>query len=116
MAGRTVSGYVDDKIADRLNALAQAESRSPANIVGQALRFYVVLPETARNSLRRIETMASSDELLWFQTEFMRLLFKVDMGVTQRKMAKEMGANIPDASTEEEIEQASVEWTNSLAR
>jgi hypothetical protein len=38
------------------------------------------------------------------------------MGVTQRKMAKEMGANLPDASTEEEIEKASVEWTNGLAR
>lgn len=116
MAGRTGSGYVNDTIADRLHALAQAESRSPAKIVGRALGFYVALPEAARNSLRRIETMASSDELRWFQTEFMRLLFKVDMGVTQRKMAKEMGANIPDASTEEEIEQTSVEWTNRLAR
>jgi len=116
MAGRTVSGYVDDRIADRLNALAQAEARSPANIVGQALGFYVALPEAARTSLRRIESMATSDEMRWFQTEFMRLLFKVDMGVTQRKMAKEMGANLPDASTEEEIEKASVEWTNGLAR
>jgi predicted transcriptional regulator len=116
MASRTVSGYVDDRIADRLNALAKAEARSPANIVGQALGFYVALPEAARTSLRRIESMASSDEMHWFQTEFMRLLFKVDMGVTQRKMAVEMGANLPDASTEEDIEQASVEWTNSLGR
>jgi predicted transcriptional regulator len=116
MAGRTVSGYVDERVADRLNALAKAESRPQANIVGQALSFYVALPEAARNSLRRIETMASSDELRWFQTEFMRLLFKVDMGVTQRKMAKEMDANIPDTTTEEELEQASVEWTNRLAR
>ena len=116
MAGRTVSGYVDEKIADRLNALAQVEARSPANIVGQALGFYVALPETARISLRRIESLASADEIRWFQTEFMRLLFKVDMGVTQRKMSEEMGENLPDARTEEEIERASVEWTNGLAR
>jgi len=33
MADRTVSEYVDDSIADRLNTLAQAEARPPAHIV-----------------------------------------------------------------------------------
>jgi hypothetical protein len=37
MAGRSVSGYVGEKVASRLSAVAQAESRSPADIVGQAL-------------------------------------------------------------------------------
>jgi hypothetical protein len=36
MAGRSVSGYVDERIAKRLLDVAQAEARSPANIVGQA--------------------------------------------------------------------------------
>ena len=116
MAGRSVSGYVDEKVAKRLSDVAQAEARSPANIVGQALGFYVSLPEAARNSLRRIETMASPDELRWFQTEFVRLLFKVDMGLTQRRMAEEIGANVPEVSTEEALEQVAVEWTNGLGR
>ncbi len=116
MAGRSVSGYVDEKVAKRLYDLAQAESRSPANIVGQALGFYVSLPEAARTSLRRIETMALPDELRWFQTEFVRLLFKADMDLTQRRMAAEIGPGIPDVSTEEELEQASVDWTNGLDR
>jgi arginase family enzyme len=66
--------------------------------------------------LRRIETTASADELRWFHTEFMRLLFRVDMDVTQRTMATEMGANMPGGVTEEEIERAAVEWTSGLAK
>ncbi len=116
MAGRSVSGYVDEKVAKRLFEVAKAEARSPANIVGQALGFYVSLPEAARNSLRRLETIASSDELRWFQTECVRLLFKVDMDLTQRRMAEEIGANIPDAGAEANLEQASVEWTNGVGR
>jgi predicted transcriptional regulator len=114
--GRSVSGYVDDKVADRLNDIARVESRSPAKIVGQALGFYVALPEAARNSLRRIEALALPDEVRWFQTEFIRLLFKVDMRLTQRQMANEVAPAIPEASTEEDLEQASLEWTNSLGR
>jgi predicted transcriptional regulator len=116
MAGRSVSGYVDDKVAERLNDVARMESRSPANIVAQALGFYVALPEAARTSLRRIEATALPQEMQWFQTEFIRLLFKVDMGLTQRQMAKEIGAGIPDVSTEEDLEQASNEWTANLGR
>ena len=116
MAGRSVSGYVDEKIASRLTAVARAESRSPANIVGQALGFYVALPETARTAMRRIETLASPEEQRWLQTEFVRLLLKADMRLTQRKMAEEMGKNIPDATTEEEFERVAVEWTDGLAQ
>jgi predicted transcriptional regulator len=116
MAGRSVSGYVDDKVAERLHDVARAESRSPANIVGQALGFYVALPEAARASLRRIETMASPEEMSWFKTEFVRLLFKVDMGLTQRQMAKEIGANIPNDGAEEELEKAAIDWTSNFGR
>ena len=44
MAGRSVSGYVDEKVAKRLSDIAQAEARSPANIVGQALGFTCPFP------------------------------------------------------------------------
>ena len=47
--------------------------------------------------MRRIETLASPEEQRWLQTEFVRLLLKADMRLTQRKMAEEMGKNIPDA-------------------
>lgn len=116
MAGRSISGYVDEKVAERLNDVAQLESRSPANIVGQAIGFYVALPEAARTALRRIEAMASPEEMRWFQTEFIRLLFKVDMELTQRQMTKEIGADIPDVRTEEDLERASNEWTANLGR
>ena len=116
MAGRSVSGYVDEKIASGLTSVARAESRSPANIDGQALGFYVALLETARTAMRRIETLASPEEQRWLQTEFVRLLLKADMRLTQRKMAEEMGKNVPDATTEEEFERVAVEWTDGLAQ
>ena len=116
MAGRSVSGYVDEKVADRLDDVARMELRSPADIVGQALGFYVDLPESARSSLRRTEAMASPEELHWFQAEFIRLLLKVDMNMTQRQMAVEVGSNIPDVNNEGELEQSSMGWTSNLGR
>lgn len=115
MAGRSVSGYVDEKVAERLSEVSRAEARSPANIVGQALGFYVALPEAARVSMRRIERSASPEERRWLQNEFVRLLLKVDMRLTQRKMAEEMGSDIPKATTENELVEASVEWTAGVA-
>ena len=115
MAGRSISGYVDASVAARLSDRARAESRSSANIVGQALGFYVALPEAARVSLRRIEALASPGERQWLQAEFVRLLFKVDMGVTQRKMAAEMGAGIADVADERELDSLADEWTDPLA-
>jgi predicted transcriptional regulator len=116
MARRTVSGYAEDKVIERLNDVAKMESRTTASVIGQAIKFYVALPESARASLRRIETMASRDEMRWFQMEFMRLLFKADMGLAQRRMAAEIGETLPKVASETEIEQAAVEWTNGLAR
>jgi predicted transcriptional regulator len=112
MAERTIYGDVDDEVAKRLKALAREESRSPAEIVNQALAFYLGLPEAARAPLRRVATKASAAEWRWLQTEVTRLLVKADMAATQRKMAEEMGGNIPDAETEEDLERVSVEWTN----
>ena len=112
MAGRTVSGYIDDVVADRLNEIATLEDRKPANVVGQAVNFYVALPESARTSLRRIDALASPDEKQWFRREFMRLLFKVNMGLTQRRMASEIAPNLPAGDSEEELEQAAVNWAN----
>ena len=63
--------------------------------------------------MRRIETLASPEEQRWLQTEFVRLLLKADMRLTQRKMAEEMGKNIPDA--EDELEKVAVEWTDNFA-
>jgi hypothetical protein len=116
MSRRTVSGYVDESVADRLSVLARAEARSPAQIVGQALGFYVGLPEAARSSLRRIEAMGSPDEMQFLQSEFIRLLFKIDMDLTQRRMAADMGDKIPDFTSEEEIEKFAVAWTDGRGR
>lgn len=110
MAGRSVSGYVDDAVAHRLVALARAEERTPASVVGQALSFYVALPEVARGSLRRIEQLGMDGERRWFEAELVRLILRADFGLTQRVMASQI-PNLPTAETEEDLEAASLEWT-----
>ena len=116
MAGRTVSGYVEEGVADRLSEIASLEDRKPASIVGQAIGFYVALPEPARTTLRRIEALALPEEKQWLRREFMRLLFKVDMGLTQRRMANEVAPNLPAGDSEEELEQAAVDWSDGFGR
>lgn len=110
MAGKSISAYVDEPVAIRLSALAQAEARSPAWLAGQAISFYTALPESARVSLRRIELVANFRERRWFQAELVRLLLKADMQITQRQMAEEIGAGMPKVASEAEADRAALEW------
>jgi len=55
MAGRTVSAYADHLTASKVAEMAKIEDRSPAQIAAAALRFYVRLPNAARDAWRRIE-------------------------------------------------------------
>lgn len=113
MAGRSISGYVDEQIADRLQAVARIEGRTPASLVGQALSLYVSLPETARTSLRRMETLATPEERDWFQGELVRLLLRADMSVTQRRMADDLGERLPFGDDEEAIAETALSWERS---
>lgn len=111
MAGKSVSGYVDETVATRLAALARAEARTPASVVGQATSFYVRLPEMARSALRRIDHLAADQEKRWLESEMVRLLMRADFAMTQRLLAEEMAAAIPDPMDEEAAEAAALEWT-----
>ncbi|WP_349368969.1 hypothetical protein [Salinarimonas sp.] len=114
MAGRSVSGYVDEHVADRLQAVAKTEGRTPASLVGQALSLYVSLPETARTSLRRMETLATPEERDWFRGELVRLLLRADMTLTQRRMADELRDALPPADDEEAIADAALAWERAV--
>lgn len=110
MAGRSVSGYVDEGVAARLGVVAHAGARTPAGLVGQATSFYVGLPEVARSALRRIEQTASPEERSWFEGELVRLLLRTNFALTQRVMAAEVAHSLPRGDSDAEIDQAADEW------
>ncbi|GJE81969.1 hypothetical protein [Methylorubrum thiocyanatum] len=110
MAGKSVSGYVDESVAARLGAVAAAEARTPASLVGQATSFYVGLPEMARSALRSLEQSGTPEERRWFEGEFVRLLLKAKFAITQRAMAEQVGPSLPADNSDEAIEAATQEW------
>jgi len=48
MAGRTISAYVSDEVAESVVLEAKREARSPAQIAALALRFFITLPRDAK--------------------------------------------------------------------
>ncbi|WP_372422011.1 hypothetical protein [Salinarimonas chemoclinalis] len=110
MAVRSVSGYVDDAVATRLQHVARVEGRTPASLVGQALGLYVSLPEAARTSLRRIEALGTAQEQDHLRGEIVRLLLRLDMDLTERRMAEELGSKLPRVRNEEEAAEAALAW------
>lgn len=110
MAGKPVSGYIDEITAKRLSAIAVAEDRTPASLVGHATSFYVGLPEVARSALRRIEKTATAEERRWFEDEFVRLMLKTGFALTQREMTAQIRSPLPQGASDAEIDAAAEEW------
>lgn len=111
MAGRSVSGDVDDAVAARLASLAQAESRTPASLVSQAVDFYTALPEVARRAMRRLDDHATGEERRWLESELVRLFLRADFSLTQRLMVEEVAATLPKSTDEADLEATARDWT-----
>jgi hypothetical protein len=117
MAGRTVSAYVSDEVAENVALEAKRDDRSPAQIAGLALRFFVSLPREARASLAAMYALGTPDECRQALNEVARVLNVAEFEMTSRRMAG--AANIPgsDEETEEALDQTAVDMTRSaLAR
>jgi predicted transcriptional regulator len=110
LAGKSVSGDIDEAVAARLATLARSESRTPASVVSQAVDFYAALPESARTALRRLGDHATGDERRWFENELVRLLLRADFSLTQRMMAEEIGPQFAEGADEAGLEAAAREW------
>lgn len=112
MAGRTISAYVEDTVAEKVTDLAKREDRTPGQIAGQALRLYMALPNEARNAWRAVEHGATPEDRRWVATELTRVLIQMEFELLHREMAAEIAPRLPANMTEEEIEQLAVEWTS----
>ncbi len=112
MAGRTISAYVEDTVAQKVTDLAKREDRSPGQIAGQALRLYMALPNEARNAWRAVEHGATPEDRRWVATELARVLLKMEFELLHREMAAEISHRLPPDMSEEDIERLAVEWTS----
>ena len=63
----TLSAHTDDATASRVSEMAKLEDRTSSQITAAAVRWYVRLPASARDALRRIETQGDQaiDEAAW---------------------------------------------------
>jgi len=63
----TLSAHTDDATASRVSEMARLEDRTPSQITAAAVRWYVRLPASARDALRRIEAQGDRaiEEAAW---------------------------------------------------
>ena len=63
----TLSAHTDEATAARVSDMARLEDRTTSQITAAAVRWYVRLPASARDALRRIETQGDQaiDEAAW---------------------------------------------------
>ena len=116
MAGKTLSAYVSEEVAENVALEARREDRSPAQIAGLALRFFISLPRDARASLTSLYNLGTPDECRQAVNEVARALNIAEFEMTTRRMAVVARKLAPDDASETDLDQAAVELTRSALR
>jgi len=112
MTGKTISAYTDEKTAHRFYALAEAESRKPAQVAAMALDFYVSLPKEARDLWRVIALEGTKHDVEEAKIEITRALLNVKSKITHRKMMEEIKVDgLENLETEEDFLLKAIELT-----
>jgi hypothetical protein len=107
MAGKTLSAYVSEEVAETVVLEARREDRSPAQIAGLALRFFISLPRDARTSLASLYNLGSPDECRQAVNEVAR---------ARRRMAGVAAKLVAEDASEGELDQAAVDLTRSALK
>jgi hypothetical protein len=113
MAGKTLSAYVSEDVAEEVALEARREDRSPAQIAGLAPRFFVSLPRDARASLAALYNLGTPEERRQAINEVARALNIAEFDMTCRRMAAAAGALAADGASDGELDQAALEATRS---
>jgi hypothetical protein len=116
MAGRTLSAYVSEEVAETVALEARREDRSPAQIAGLALRFFISLPRDARASLASLYNLGSQDECRQAVNEVARALNLAEFDMTCRRMAGAAAKLVADDASEDDLDRAAVELTRSALK
>jgi hypothetical protein len=113
MAGKTVSAYVSDDVAESVALEARREERSPGQVAALALRFFVALPRDARASLIALNNLGTPDEQRRAMNEVARTLNAAEFDMTCRRMADRALELVPNDASENELDAAAMALTKS---
>lgn len=116
MAGRTISAYVSDDVADNVALEAKREERSPAQIAALALRFFISLPRDARASLVAVDNLGTQDERRQALNEVARALNVAEFDMTSRRMAGHARPLAPDDASEDDLDQIAADLTTAALK
>ncbi len=107
MAGRTISGYVDEGIAQRVERIAEVEERKLSQVTASALGLYALLPQEAHAALRRVEAFGEPEDLARAARQITRVLLDIQYDVAERAMIESMDTSeFGDLDSEEAILEA----------
>jgi predicted transcriptional regulator len=113
MKGKTISAYTDQETAELLNYLAKIEQRSPSQIAAIALKFFVKLPATARESWYQIETLGEQAQKEAVIEQITRSLINMQYEISQRKIVDQMNIEtLEPLETEDDILAAALKLTD----
>jgi|HubBroStandDraft_3_1064219.scaffolds.fasta_scaffold150785_3 hypothetical protein len=102
----TLSAHTDQATASRVSEMAKLEERTPSQITAAAVRWYVRLPASARDALRRIEARGDQaiEEAAWAAGR--ALLDRQYEAALEAGLGRAPSVLLPDASEEDILAEA----------
>lgn len=91
---RTLSAYVDDELAEKVDNLSEVEDRKTSQLVAAAVELYIKLPAEAHIALRRIAALGTPEDVQRVHREITRKILGEQFRLVQASVVKEM--RVPD--------------------
>ena len=113
MAGKTVSAYTDSDTAESVAYLAKVEHRTPAQIAGMALKFFVNLPAPARTAWCQIDALGDREDREKVAREIARALLNAQYEIARKQVVSQIEVEPQQTlESEDEILSTAVRLTN----
>lgn len=82
MAKKSISAWVDESLAAKVDQVALDEGHKPAQILASATEFYMALPEVARRKWRQILLRGTDEEINLALREVTRSLVRSHLNLS----------------------------------
>lgn len=113
MAGKTISAYTDSDTAESVAYLAKIEQRTPAQIAGMALKFFVSLPAPARTAWYQINALGEQCDREKVAREIARTLLNAQYDIAQKQVISQIEVGQKHSlESEDDILSAAVRLTS----
>lgn len=111
MAGKTISAYTDAHTAESVAYLAKTEHRTPAQIAGMALKFFVNLPPAARNAWCQIDALGDDHDRQRLADEITRTLLNLQYDLAHKQLVSQIDIDSLELESEDDFLAAAVQLT-----